>query len=306
MKNCAEKLHKNFIYTLKKEWSNWVFLLPFVVGFCLLIIYPLITSFFYSLTDFNGISIKKIGFFNYADIFDFSKFGYGKEVFRSLGLTALYTMISVPVNTVLSYALALSLHKSVKGIKGIRLLFYLPVLIPGIVSGQVWIDILSYPDGIINQWFTTLGFNPIPFYNSEDWQLATLIITGQWTLGGAMIVWLAALSNVPPTIYEAAELDGAGYFRRLFQITIPMTTPIIFYNLISLIIMCLQTFDSYAYLGRGINDGTYFISIRIYVTAFGDGRQYGLACAIAWILFAIIGGLTAVMFKMSKWVYYGE
>ena len=306
MKNSVKNRFSQCVKTIKKEYSNWVFLLPFVIGFCLFMVYPLVMSFYYSLTDFNGISIKNVGFFNYKDIFDFSKYGLGKQVLHSFKLTALYTIISVPVNTVLSYALALSLHKEIKGMKVIRLLFYLPVLIPGIVSGQVWLDILGYPTGIINQWLSNFGVGPFTFFNGEHSQMATLITTGQWTLGGAMIVWLAALSNVPPELYEAAELDGAGYFKRLFTITIPLTTPIIFYNLISLIIMCLQTFDSYAYLGRGVSDGAYFISIRIYLTAFGDGREYGLACALAWILFAIIGGLTALMFKMSKWVYEGE
>lgn len=297
---------ERFIRTVKNEYSNWIFLLPFIVGFFLFIVYPLLMSLFYSLTDFNGISIKKIGFFNFKDIFDFSKYGLGKQVFRSFGLTALYTVISIPINTVLSYSLALSLHKQIRGIKVLRLLFYLPVLIPSIVSGQVWLEILGYPDGILNQWLGNIGLGPFTFFQGEETQLATLITTGQWTLGGAMIIWLAALSNVPPELYEAAELDGAKYFRRLFSITIPLTTPIIFYNVISLVIMCLQIFDSYAYLGRGINDGAYFISIRIYMTAFGDGREYGLACAIAWILFAVIAGLTALMFKTQKWVYYGE
>lgn len=302
----APHISQKFIATIKKEWPNWIFLLPFIIGFLVFIVYPLGMSIVYSLTDYNGITIKNIGFFNYADIFSFRKYGLGKQVFRSFGLTALYTVISLPINTVLSYMLALALHKPIKGIKVLRLLFYLPVLIPSIVSGQVWIDILRYPDGLINQWAENLGIGPFTFFQGESTQLATLITIGQWTLGGSMIVWLAALSNISPELYEAAQLDGAKYFRKLFSITLPLTTPIIFYNVVCLFIMNSQMFDSYAYLNRGINDGAYFISIRIYLTAFGTGHQYGLACAMAWILFVVIAALTALMFKCSKWVYYGE
>ena len=192
-------------------------------------------------------------------------------------------------------------------IKIVRLLCYLPVLIPGIVFGQIWMDMLGHPEGLINSWLVNLGLPKQTFFSAEATQLSTLIVVSQWGIGGGMIVWLAALENIPSTLYEAADIDGAKYYKKLFKITLPMSTPIIFYNLISAVIGCLQTFDSYAYLGRGENDATYFISIRIYVTAFeGTVHQYGFACAMAWILFIIIAVLTGIMFKSSKWVFYGE
>ena len=296
-----------FLRVFKKEYSNWLFMSPFIIGFLLFVAYPILTSLIYSFTDYNGIKITEFGLFNYTDIFDFSKFGMGKDVWKSFGLTGIYAIISIPVNMFLSYSLALVLKKNIKGIKVVRLLCYLPVLIPGIVFGQIWMDMLGYPEGLINSWLVDMGFAKQTFFSVENTQLATLIVVSQWGIGGGMIVWLAALENIPPTLYEAAEIDGARFFTKLFKITLPMSTPIIFYNLISAVIGCLQTFDSYAYLGRGENDATYFISIRIYVTAFeGTVHQYGFACAMAWILFIIIALLTGLMFKSGKWVFYGD
>ena len=308
VKNRLDKAFKIF----KKEYSDWLFLLPFILGFFIFVAYPIFVSLFYSFTDHNGIRITKTGLFNYADIFDFSRFGMGKEVWRSFGLTGLYAIISIPLSLVLSYTLALFLKKEIPAIRTIRLLCYLPVLVPGIVAGQIWIDMLSYDNmgvtnGIINQMFIAFGLAPKTFFSAADTQFATLIFIGQWGIGGGMIVWLAALNNISPALYEAADIDGAGYFTKLFKITLPMSSPIIFYNLIGTFIGCLQTFDSYAYIGRGMEDATYFISIRIYVTAFANTvHQYGLACAMAWILFAFIGILTIIMFKTSKWVFYGD
>ncbi len=296
-----------FLRGAKKEYSNWLFMLPFIVGFSVFVAYPIIMSFVYSFTDFNAIRIKNYGFFNYENIFDFSAYGMGNDIWKSFGLTALYAVISIPLNMFLSFTLAMALRKAIPGIRGIRLLFYLPVLIPGIVMGQIWTDMLGHPEGLINQWLGAIGLPANTFFSSEKTQFATLIAISQWGIGGGMIVWLAALENVPKTLYEAAEMDGITFFGKLFKITLPMCTPIIFYNLIGSIIGALQVFDTYAYLGTGQNNGLYFISIRIYTTAFG-GRvhDYGLACALAWVLFAVIAVLTGIMFKTSSWVFYGD
>jgi multiple sugar transport system permease protein len=301
--------HIRKIGIFKKELKNdigcYLFLSPFIIGFSVFVLYPIIMSIFYSVTDFNGVYITQIGLFNYADIFDTSKFGMFKDIMKSFGLTFIYAIISIPLNMILSFSLALLIHKNIKGIKTIRLLCYLPVLIPSIAFGQLWKDMLNYPNGLINQFLNDIGLQAMTFYYAEATQLSTLITTSQWGIGGGLIIWLAALNNIPQTLYEAADLDGANYLTKLIKITLPMSSPIIFYNLICAVIACLQTFDSYSFLNRGINDATYFISIRIYVTAFVE-KSYGLACSIAWLLFAVIGALTVVMFKTSKWVFYGE
>lgn len=292
------------------KWCRWnipcyLFLSPFLIGFFLFTLYPIVASLCYSFMDYNGVVIFDIGLFNWEELFSTGPGGIWEGVSRSFGLTFGYALLSIPLNMVLSYTLALVLHKKLKGIRFLRLLCYLPVLIPSIVFGQIWRDMLAYPNGLINQWMTSLGLPANTFYDGEGTQFWTLLITAQWGIGGGMIMWLAALNNIPGTLYESARLDGAGYFRCLFRITLPMSTPIIFYNLISAIIACLQTFDTYSYIGRGVNDGMYFVSVRVYVTAFVE-KSFGMACAVAWLLFIVIACLTALTFKTSKWVFYGE
>ncbi len=288
-----------------------MFLMPFILGFAIFVAYPLVMSLVYSFTDFNGTFYKEAGFFQYKKIFDFSEYGYGKDTARSFGLTFLYAATSIPLNLVLSYSLALFLKKEIKGVKALRLLFYLPVLIPGIAFGQIWLDMLAYSStsagGIINQILTDLNLGKLTFYSAEKTQFVTFLITSQWGVGGGMIIWLAALKNINTEIYEASDIDGANAFVKLFRLTIPMTTPIIFYNVICAVIGCMQVFDSYAYVGRGINGAMDFISVRIYCTAFaGTRNEYGFACAMAWILFLIIACLIAIMFRTSRWVFYGD
>ena len=288
-----------------------MFLMPFILGFAIFVAYPLVMSLVYSFTDFNGTFYKEAGLFQYKKIFDFSEYGYGKDTARSFGLTFLYAATSIPLNLVLSYSLALFLKKEIKGVKALRLLFYLPVLIPGIAFGQIWLDMLAYSStsagGIINQILTDLNLEKLTFYSAEKTQFVTFLITSQWGVGGGMIIWLAALKNINTEIYEASDIDGANAFVKLFKLTIPMTTPIIFYNVICAVIGCMQVFDSYAYVGRGINGAMDFISVRIYCTAFaGTRNEYGFACAMAWILFLIIACLIAIMFRTSRWVFYGD
>jgi ABC-type sugar transport system permease subunit len=292
------------------KWAKWnipsyLFLSPFFIGFFIFTLYPIISSFCYSFMEYNGVVTFGIGSFNWKELFSVSTGGLLKDVARSFGITFGYALLSIPLNMLLSFALALVLRKSLRGMRVLRLLCYLPVLIPSIVFGQIWRDMLAYPSGLIGQWMTSIGLPQNTFFDGERTQFMTLLITSQWGIGGGLIMWLAALGNIPSTLYESAKLDGASYFRILFRLTIPMCTPIIFYNLVSAVIACLQTFDTYSYVGRGINDGLYFISVRVYVTAFTE-KSFGMACAIAWLLFAVIALLTALMFKYSKWVFHGE
>lgn len=210
------------------------------------------------------------------------------------------------MNLVLSYILALFLWRNLPGIRFFRLLYYLPVLVPGIAMGLLWVDVFDPgPNGIMNQIFSVLGLGQSRFLQSADTALPTYISTGLWVIGGGMLMWIAALNNVPPATIEAAKIDGAGYFRRLFVIIIPFCTPILFYNLINGIIGCLQTFDSYAMVGAGVDNSLYFIAVRIYITGF-ETHQMGLACAEAWLLFLVVAACTLIMFRFSRWVFYAD
>ena len=289
---------------LKKEYGCYLFLIPAFIGFFVFSVYPMFSSLFYAFTDFNGMKITQIGTMNFETIFSGDIINGWPEVGKSLGLSILLSVISIPMNLVLSYILALFLYKEVKGSRFFRLLYYLPVVVPGIAMGLLWIDVFNpESNGIMNQIFAFFGLPQSQFFQSADSSLATYISTGLWVIGGNMIMWLAALNNISPDIIEAAKIDGAGYFRRLLVIVIPLCTPILFYNLINGIIATLQTFDSYAMVGSGVENSLYFIAVRIYVTGFKH-MQMGLACAEAWLLFIMIAACTLVMFRFSKWVFY--
>lgn len=290
---------------LKRDYGSYLFLLPVIIGFFVFTAYPVISSLFYSFTDYNGIFFTQVGAFNFAKMFDTSIYGLFKDVFGSFGITFLWAIISIPMGMVLSFMVALLVNREVKGVGVFRLLYYMPTIIPGIAMSFIWADVFRSA-GIANQFLIAFGLPTSMFLESEKTALATLILTGVWGIGGNIIMWLAALRNVGPELYEAASLDGAGYFTKLFRITIPMCTPMIFYNLINMMIAALQAFDVYAMVGRGPNDCLYFISIRIYETAFGGSYQYGLASAMGWLLFVVIALLTGIAFKTNKWVNYGE
>jgi len=297
-----KKAHLN--YKLRNELSNWLYLIPWAVGFVVLGIYPIIMSFVYSFTDFNGVFATQIGLFNYKRLFSVEADGLFLEMLRSFGVTFLYGIVSVPIGLVAGFSLALFVKKNIPGIKFVRFLFYTPCLIPGIISAMLNVDMFA-SNGLINTWLVSMGFERQTFFDSAETAFMTLILTGLFGTGGAMITWLAALNNISDELYEAAKLDGARSFGLLFRITIPMCSPMIFYNLLGAITGSLQMFGTYAALGTGPDNSLYFIAIRIYVTAF-TRYEMGLSCAMSWILFVVSAIISGLVFKYSKWVYYGE
>ena len=191
-----------------------------------------------------------------------------------------------------------------------RVLIYLPVIIPVTVSGIIWRNFTDVDFGLANEILTSIGIGRLQFFESASSSMPTLIVMGLWGLGGGMVLWLSSLKNVPQNLYEAAEIDGANGFIRLIYITIPMCTPIIFYNLVLNVINSLQTFGSVLTLtggSAGADDSLLFYMMKVYNDAFNiSGKTMGLACAESWMLFVVIALLTAVIFKTSRWVFYGE
>ena len=305
------KISKRFV---KDTVAAYIFLLPVIVGTLLFTAYPIVMSLLYSFSDFNGAFATVFNFDNYKNIFSMD--GEFIPFMSSLGKTFVYVICSTVVNMVLSYILALFLRKNIKGIKVIRLLCYLPCLIPALASGLIWRDAFAYNAmevvkdyGIFNTWLHKIGLKPLTFFDSKNTAMITLIFTGLWGVGGGLIMWLAALENVSPDLYEAASLDGAGYLRQVFTITIPLTTNMLFYNLLTSVIGGLQMFNTFAIYGVGAEESLFFVAIKIYLTAFPGNLgvpHEALACAMSWILFIIIAALTMVMFKTNKWVKYSD
>ena len=291
---------------IRNNYKGWLFVSPLVLGLLIFTLYPTISSLIYSLHDTDLFHpMSNFGFQNYIALFDGSN---ASQLFlKSLGNTFLYSVIYIPLSLVLTYLLALLLNNASKGTYAFRVIYYLPVLIPGVVVGLLWQDMLNVEYGIFNIFLREISGGSFDFLTS-DHIMGTFIAIQFFNVGGGMIIWIASFKSIPQSMYEAAKLDGANRFQCLAYITIPMSTPYIFYNLVMGIIGSLQTFaNAYVLTGGTGGDGNalLFYVMNIYNTAFRQ-LNFGLASALSWILFLIIALLTLVVFKTSKWVYYGE
>ena len=288
-------------------FTSYLFVLPVILGILLFTLVPMMTSLYYSFSDYNPTLVNAkpafVGIQNFADAFGKN----WKAVGNSLFVTISYTFITVPLNLVLSFAIAMLLNQKLKGMRVFRTIYYIPVIIPAVASGLLWNDITKVNGGMFNVILTEfLKLPPYQFYNSAETVLPSLIFMSLFGMGGGMVLWIAQLKGIPESLYEAASLDGANFFVRTFRITLPMCTPMIFYNLIMGIIGCLQIFTQVLLLRNPNNsEALNFFVLHIYDNAMGNNMM-GYASALSWILFVIIAAITAVTFKTSKWVYYGE
>ncbi len=284
----------------KENGAGYVFMLPLVLGLAILTVYPVVQALIISFYEYDGFATANyIGFDNFVRAFTIDT-----QFWKVVGNTFLYAFLNVPFTMILSYLLALFVNKNIKGISVFRTLFYLPCVIPGIVMGVMWGDFMAYPSGAFNEIFAALGLPRFTFLSVASTSMASLFIMGLWGIGGGMILWLAALKNIPAAMYEAADIDGAGKAFVLFRITIPMSTTTIFYNLIVGVIGTLQINSTLIFApgGTGIDNSLYFFSVKIYKEAF-QRSSMGYASALAWILAVVIGLITIVLFKTSGWVY---
>ena len=291
---------------LRTDIWGWALASPLVLGLLIFTLYPLVTSFVYSFFDVNGVlPIKNFGLQNYIEIFTGD---YSKDFFHSLKVTLTFSAIQVPLGLILGYSLALFLNVKCKGSGVFLVLYYLPTLIPAVVAGAIWGDMMNQQYGLFNVIFHDyLGFERIEFQSSEN-LMASYILMTTFNLGGGSIIWLAGLRGIDQTYYEAAVLDGANAFQKFAKITVPMSTPYIFYNLTMGIIGALQLFNQpYILTGGtgGDGDALKTLNMYIYETAF-SGLKMGLASAMAWVLCAIVATLTGLTFTTNKWVYYAD
>lgn len=291
---------------LKEDWLGYLFISPMVIGVIIFTIYPILSSIYYSFFTVNLINPPyDFGIKNYVSIFSGTESHF---FWLTLKNTFLYVIIEVPLSMVLSYLLALMLVKNSTKVYVLRVLFYIPVLIPSVVSGMVWKDIVDPNYGILRGIFVDgLGLDPLNLFE-RNYALMSFIGIRMFDIGGGMIIWIAAFKAIPMMYYEAAEIDGASKTDSFFKITLPLSTSSIFYNLIVGIIGAFQVFGTpYVLVGNKGGDGNslYFTVMHIYNKAF-DELNFGVAAAMSWVLFAIIGILTFINFKTKKWVYYSE
>ena len=284
--------------------QGYVFLSPLIVGLALFTFYPVFKSLLYSFTDYSVFKEAEfVGFGNYV-----KAFSADSEMGKVWANTAIYAVVSIPLNLVLSYFLAVLVNREFACSRVLRVLYYLPVVIPGVVSGVLWKALLNDADGIFNQIFAAVGLPKNTFFSEAKTSMFSVIFMSLWGIGGSMILWLSAFRNIPDSVYEAAEIDGAGVLTKVFRITVPLSTSMIFYNLIMGIIGAMQINSTLIYAprnGRGYENSVYFIGIKIYREAFVRW-DLGYASAIAWLLFAVIAVLTGIAFLTNKLGYYGD
>ncbi|HOP79597.1 MAG TPA: sugar ABC transporter permease [Armatimonadota bacterium] len=287
----------------KEAMEGYLCIAPWLIGFALLTLGPMIFSFIISLTQWDLINSPKfVGLDNYRIIFtDDFRFR------QSLKVTALYAAMSVPLGMIGSLCVAMLLNLNMRGMRVFRSIFYLPAILPGVAVTMLWMWILRPQDtGVLNHILGFFGVSPKPWLSDPAWALPSFVIMSLWGIGGGMIIYLSGLQSVPTQLYEAAEIDGAGSWRKFTTITLPMISPTIFFNLVMGIIGSFQVFTA-SYImtpNGGPGYSTLFYVLYLYQKAF-KYLQMGYASALAWILFAVVLALTLIVFKTSaKWVYY--
>lgn len=289
--------------------SGWLFATPLILGLLLFTLAPMVASLLWSFKDFNGTNVNVWnGIDNYVKILSGDN-----EMGTVIKNTLIYTFLSIPINLILSYLLAWLVNNGHKFTKFFRVLYYLPCVIPAVATGLLWKDMMDYDFGIFNSILEALGLNKFAFFSQESSNISfssmfSLLLMNCWNLGGGMILWLSAFKNIPSTLYEAAKIDGANAVQRFVHITIPLSTPIIFYNLVTSVIGTLQyngTLIIAPREGKGYDNSLYLYGVKIYYEAFKKGR-IGYACSLSWVLCLAITILTIILFRSSKWVFYGE
>ena len=293
----SKKERKNLTYGL-------LFLSPWILGFLLFELYPVVASAVYSLCNYNGIQDAKfVGLDNYIRLFTKDKLFY-----TSLYNTVFFGILSVPMSILTSLMIAMLLNAKTRGLAFFRTVFYMPTIMPAVASTMLWLWILNPAGGILNNLLAVFGIQGPGWFGDPRWSKPALVFISVWTAGQVMVIFLAGLQDVPEQLYESARLDGAGFFARTFKITLPMISPVIFFNLLMGIIGSFQYFTQ-AYvlnprdLGKPLNS-TMFYALYLYQNAFEFGKM-GYASSMAWILFVIIFSSTFIVMKVSqKFVFY--
>jgi multiple sugar transport system permease protein len=279
-----------------------LFISPWIIGFAWFQLYPIAASIRYSFTDYNMMQPPLwIGLNNYQRLFT------NDDLFRkSLINTAVYSVFSVPLDLAVAFFFALLLNLKIPGRPVFRTVFYFPAVIPSVATAILWSMLLTTRGGLVNELVKLLGHRPIPWLTSPSWTMPSLILLSLWGIGPIVVIFLAGLQDVPRELYEAAKLDGAGPFRLVRDVTIPMLSPVILFNFIIGIIAALQIFAQpfVIFRGGGPLNSVLMYSVQLYTVAFQQFHM-GYAAAMAWILFAIIFVLSLSAIRLSnRFVHY--
>lgn len=295
------KRNKMSATTQEALWG-YVFLSPWILGMILFVGGPIIASLILAFCDWDLITAPKlVGIDNFAKMVTDSRFH------SSLFNTFYYTLFAVPLGIIGSILVALLMNQKWKSVRLLRTIYYLPSVTAGVASSIIWMWLLNPDFGLINYGLNMIGIKGPLWMADSNWSKPALIIMSLWGVGGNMIVYLAGLQGVPRQLYEAAEIDGAGIWHKFRYVTLPMLTPVIFFNLIMSIVWSFQVFTQvYVMTGGqgGPADSTLMLVLYIYQQAF-KFHNMGYASALAWVLFIIIMIFTALQFRFAGgWVHY--
>jgi multiple sugar transport system permease protein len=307
----------NFRRQIRATLTGLSFAGPWLIGLVALFVYPFAASLYWSFCDYDLLTPPRyVGAANYRRLAE--EILAGEHFGRAVWNTAYYALLSVPLSIALGIALAVMLSWKVRGQAIYRTVFFLPSVVPVVASSVLWLWLLDPKKGLVNFVFSRVGLGePLWFKGTAEaaWPPAwfdfgskdALVLMSLWGVGNFMIIYLAALGDIPKQLYEAAELDGAGAARRFRHITLPLLSPVIFFNLVMGLIQSVQAFTQIYIVSEGTGEpagSTLVLSLYLFLSAFQD-LNMGYASAIAWLLFVVLLVCTAALFRSSRyWVHY--
>ncbi len=297
-------LVKPWFQTLKgkEAISFYSFILPWAIGFLLFTVGPIIASMVLSFTRYDMILPPKfVGIGNYVELFKDPLF------YKSMYNTLYIVVFAVPLGLISSFLIAMLLNQDLRGMPIYRTLYYIPSIVPSVASATLWLYLLQPQWGLVNGFLRSLGLPGPGWLASEAWAKPAIIMMMVWGSGGSMVVYLAALQDIPQSLYEACQIDGGNWWSKFWHVTLPLMTPTIFFTLVMSIISTFQVFSAIFVLTDGMGgpvDSTLVYLIYLFRNAFVFFRM-GYASSMAWVLFVIILVLTWAQFKTASfWVYY--
>ncbi|MEF2966042.1 sugar ABC transporter permease [Paenibacillus sp. M1] len=288
---------------LKQNLTGYAFIGPFVIGFLSFTLIPMIVSLYLSFTKYNLFASPTwVGLDNYIKMFT-----NDPKYLQSLKVTFTYVFLGVPLRLMFALFVAMILNTSSRAVGAYRTIYYLPSIIGGSVAVSImWRNIFS-DTGIINGFLGLFGIGPVSWFGDPQAALFMLITLSVWQFGSSMLIFLAGLKNIPGEMYEAASVDGAGFFRKFFKITLPLLSSVILFNLVMQTISAFMTFVPAYIISKGEGgpmDGTMLYSLYLFRQAFMFNNM-GYASAMAWVMLLIVGIMTGILFKTSRsWVFY--
>ena len=285
----------------KETIHGLLFISPWVIGFLIFTLYPICSSLYYSLCEYQVIKDPVfIGFDNYKTLF------HDKTFLKAMSNTFYMVILGVPITTFIAVTVSIMLNNKKLHYTGpFRIVFFIPTLVPTVVACLLWIWVMQPETGIVNKLLGYIGIKGPGWLSSMFWSKPALILMMIWTCGNAIIIYLAGLQDIPSVYYEALEIDGGNAWHKFWNVTLPMISSTLFFNLVMGIINALQVFgQAYIITEGGPNNASLFYVYNLWRQAF-KYMDMGMASAMAWVLFLVVLVLTAFVFKTSnKWVYY--